>query len=367
MRIAAVVAALLSVSLPLAAERWKLQYFHDEEKTTLRIADLAFGSPRRGVAVGAIYQGREERPTALVTSDGGEHWTQVPTKEPGLSVFLLNDSLGWMVTPKGIWRTTEGGRNWAKLPSSPKGALRVWFFDENHGFAVGTQKGAFETTDGGRKWVPLAAAAKPPSEARYTTYSWIAFGNQTGEIVGWSKRPDQREERPAWMDPSAAIARYEAPGILAVLQTKDGGRKWASSAIRYRGRVTRVRHGPGQFGLWLFEFSESFQYPSEVVRYDAAKNSLSAVFASKERKSTDVWITPAGAAYVSGGEVLGQLRTLPVPGRLKVARSTSPDFSQWAEMEVDYRAEASRTVMAGSGEHDLWIATDTGMILKLVP
>jgi hypothetical protein len=364
----ALLAAVLSIAagLPARAERWRLQYFYDEEKSSLHISDLAVASPKRGIAIGVISDGRQDRPTALVTSDGGDHWTLVPTKEVGLSLFLLNEQVGWMVTPRGIWRTNESGRSWTRLPNSPKGALRVWFLDEQHGFAVGMQKGAFETEDGGRKWKPIEAASKIAAEAKHTAYSWISFGKGLGQIVGWSKAPERnREERPAWMDPRAAIHRYESPGVLAVLQSTDNGRNWKASAIKYRGRVTRVRYGTGGYGLWLFEFAESFQYPSEVVRWDQTKNNLTRTYVNKERMVSDIWITPR-AAYISGGEVKGELRTLPVPGKLKILRSDKPDFSAWTEMEVDYRAEATRTCLAGAGD-DLWVATDTGMILKLTP
>jgi hypothetical protein len=36
-------------------------------------------------------------------------------------------------------------------------------------------------------------------------------------------------------------------------------------------------------------------------------------------------------------------------------------------MEVDYRANAQRAVMAAVDAQNAWVATDTGMILKLVP
>jgi hypothetical protein len=36
-------------------------------------------------------------------------------------------------------------------------------------------------------------------------------------------------------------------------------------------------------------------------------------------------------------------------------------------MPVDYRASANRVYLAGAGEGALWLATNNGMILKLVP
>jgi hypothetical protein len=32
---------------------------------------------------------------------------------------------------------------------------------------------------------------------------------------------------------------------------------------------------------------------------------------------------------------------------------------------VDYRAVANRTTLSAVGDHDIWLATDNGMILKL--
>jgi hypothetical protein len=40
-------------------------------------------------------------------------------------------------------------------------------------------------------------------------------------------------------------------------------------------------------------------------------------------------------------------------------------MKNWSEMEVDYRAVARRVILSGSGEQNLWLATDNGMILKL--
>ena len=47
---------------------------------------------------------------AIATNDGGAHWEPMKLDEHPVSLFFLNDSLGWMVTEKGIWRTDEGGQ-----------------------------------------------------------------------------------------------------------------------------------------------------------------------------------------------------------------------------------------------------------------
>ncbi len=79
---------------------WRLQYFYDQAHSTFVIADLKFPSPQRGIAVGAIAEGKTVKPMSALTNDGGAHWSLVPLKEAGESLFFLNDSLGWLVTTK---------------------------------------------------------------------------------------------------------------------------------------------------------------------------------------------------------------------------------------------------------------------------
>src|SRR5882724_7019073 len=126
--------ALVASLLPLHAERWKMQYFYDENKTNFVIADLRFFSAARGVAVGSIFEeGKHKKSQALVTSDGGAHWQTVELKESPVSLFFLSENLGWMVTEKGLWETTEAGKSWRKLPKVGADILRVFFMDEKHG------------------------------------------------------------------------------------------------------------------------------------------------------------------------------------------------------------------------------------------
>ncbi|HLW76296.1 MAG TPA: hypothetical protein VKS01_04910, partial [Bryobacteraceae bacterium] len=178
-------AVLLLALAPVFAQKWKVQYFYDEGRDNLAIGDLAFPSPERGIAVGTIADelGRgRPRFTALLTSDGGAHWTLQPLAEHPRSIFFLNDSTGWMVTDEGFWITRESGRSWKRLASQIKpnkkishveGGLitRVWFLDEQHGFAIGAQKSVYESHDGGVSWKPVLEAAQPTGNPSFTAYT----------------------------------------------------------------------------------------------------------------------------------------------------------------------------------------------------
>ena len=67
-------------------------------------------------------------------------------------------------------------------------------------------------------------------------------------------------------------------------------------------------------------------------------------------------------ALLAAVEVNGQLKDLPIPGKLVMLESE--DLENWREMSVDYRAVARRAMISGPDPKHVWAATDTGMILK---
>jgi hypothetical protein len=370
---------LLAVIESVFAERWKVQYFFDEAKNTFFIEDLVFPSAKRGVAVGTIRPelgGEEHRYTALVTSDGGEHWTLEPLKDHPRSLFFLNDSIGWLVGDNALWFTEESGRNWKKIsnqrkpdkkigPAPPGGLItRLWFLDEKHGFAVGLQKTALETRDGGVTWMPIPEAAKPSAEAAHAAYSQIVFANANmGIIFGQSIPPRIDDPKlPTWMEPERAVKRRQIPTLKLELETKDAGATWSSSTAPLLGDLTTIKVS-GANGLAVFGFAESFDWPSEVYRLDLHTGKNTLAYHAKDRRVFDCSIF-RDRAYLAAVEPPGKLSTIPIPGKVKIL--TSRDLVDWAEMDVDYKANARSLVLAGPDAENQWAATDTGMILHLV-
>ncbi|HEY1342608.1 MAG TPA: YCF48-related protein [Bryobacteraceae bacterium] len=363
------VLALLTAACPaFCAERWKLQYNYDEEKSRLTIHDIQFASPARGVAVGVIIEGSSrgrghEKPVALVTSDGGEHWDQTPLKETPISLFFLNETSGWLVTENNLWQTTEVGKNWRKLPKPPGPLYRVYFVDEKTGFAAGPRKAAYETSDGGEHWKPIKAASEPPGDKDVSAYTFISFATpQIGLIAGWNHPKRRNFSRfPDWMDPEEALMRRELPHLTYNLATSDGGKTWKAGSASVFGTVTRMRFDPKGGGLGLIQHEASFRYPSEVYKIDWHTGKSTTLYRDPRIAVSDIWMAADGTAYLVGNLLPGKLRSV-VPGRVQVLKSK--DYTSWVEMNVDYRAVATQAVVAAAGD-DLWVATDTGMILKL--
>ncbi|MDP4175097.1 MAG: YCF48-related protein [Bacteroidota bacterium] len=73
-----------------------------------------------------------------------------------LKKITFSDSLhGWAISSKEIVRTTDGGESWHKqsLPFEPKELRRVYFLNNNTGFAIGEGGLILATKDGGNSWI----------------------------------------------------------------------------------------------------------------------------------------------------------------------------------------------------------------------
>ncbi len=390
---AALLPTLLLNAQPEEGARWTLQYFYDQDGKDLHITDLAFPSAKRGIAVGTIVdrEGRKPQFTSLVTSDGGEHWALTPLKEFPRSIFFLDESNGWMVTGESLWFTQEAGRSWTrisdqikpdkKLPDAPHGGLilRVWFLDAQHGYAVGLQKSVLETHDGGRTWKPLAEAAVPTSNPAYSVYSHIAFADSRRGMIAGSYAPprtagksrverDEEDGMPDWMHPESTLHRRQQPRLTIELDTRDGGKTWRSDTAPLLGSVVSTRLA-GENGLLVFNYADSFELPAEVYRLDLTTGRSESVFKKKDRLVKDAAIFADDAkgadarAFLAAVEPPGRLRSAPIPGKVRMLSSTN--LKDWIEMPVDYRAVGQSLVLAGPDAEHLWVATDTGMILRL--
>lgn len=365
--------AVLACAPSLRAQRWQVQYFYDKSGSELEIRDFQFVSASRGVAVGEIEEKTHRRSVEVITADGGAHWDMLPLHEPPVSLFFLNENLGWLVTSKSIWVTTEAGRSWRKLEKSPEGVLRVYFLDEKNGFAVGIRKLAMATHDGGEHWAPITEAADQPGDVHYSAYSWIMFATPLmGIVTGWNMPPDPTApKRPDWMDPEATFKHRERPHLALSIQTSDGGKTWKPSSSSTFGTITRVRFAaPGAgVGVGLVQYSEAFEFPSEVFRIGPDGRSET-IYRDKKIAVTDVWLAPDGTAYLAGALHASPIRDI-LPGKIQVFKGQARtakfgDPEAWTPMEVDYRAVAKGALLAEDGGQ-MWMATEAGMILKLVP
>src|SRR5215475_8915048 len=103
LRAAACIVVAVTASAADAGSKWQMRYFYDQEKSYFEIADLQFPSVQRGLAVGVIVEGNHQKPAEVTTSDGGKTWQMARLDDEPVSLFFLNESLGWMVAGKNLW------------------------------------------------------------------------------------------------------------------------------------------------------------------------------------------------------------------------------------------------------------------------
>lgn len=368
-------ATLLLLSAQLASgagPRFAMQYFYDQDRSELHLIDLKFPSASHGMAAGIITEAKKVEPTLVITTDAGAHWKLqplkdiLPAKDVPLSLYFVSDTEGWLVTDKGLWYTSDFGQKWRKAGDLPKGITKVWFLTTTHGWGIGSLKQVVETTDGGTSWNPVPAAKEPPGAVATTVYSDIVFLRNHGIITGWNKPPEYYSH-PEWQSPEARTS--DGPGTTIFLETADGGKTWSSSSGAMFGQLTAVAVSLTGTSLALFEFSARSDSkmvhlpPAEVHRMSMETGVPDRVYRDDNTQITDLALTSQGVPYLAGHEMIGLVRDNPIPGKLKVLTST--DFAKWTAIPVDYRAEAHRAYLAIAEDQDVWVATDTGMILKL--
>jgi hypothetical protein len=354
--------ALGSLATLGAAERWKIQYFYDQPGSNFDIRDMACPSVQRCVAAGVITDKNDrQRGAVVVSSDGGQHWSQYEVREQPIALFFLDETTGWMVTDHGLWSTVESGRTWTKLETR-KGILQVYFLDANHGYIAGTPSLVEETLDGGKTWTKLPQAANA-SSARSLSYDSITFAGPHGIIVGE-------------MDPAAPLPKLTYPAAVPsdldsrrrhvmILETLDGGKKWVTDSIPLEAGLARLRLSKQGFVLALLVFADAHSpLASAVFQAPFGKPHSRMIFGEADRAVTDVALLEDGSAIVVAVEPPGNSPLVPVPGKLKILESRN--LKLWQEMDVDYRAVAQAAVLAVADAHHIWVATDTGAILGLV-
>lgn len=346
---------LLSCALLGAAPEWKIQFFYDRADSNFSINDLKCPSAQHCVASGIIDDKRgHEQGAVVVTTDGGLHWSQYELRERPVSLFFLSDSSGWMVTEHGLWSTVEGGRSWVKVHSE-KGILQTWFLDANHGYASGFRGLVEETLDGGKNWSKLQAAGEPPEPAP-VSYDIISFLGNRGLILGiadGSARFREPRSTPAWH------------GKVAMLETLDAGKTWTYSTVPVEGELAQVRLTNQGFIVSLIVYSDPKSgFASAVFKTPLGSPDSKVIFAERDRAATDIALPAHGEAILATIEPPGATPQIPIPGKLKMLRSNN--LKMWEEMPVDYHAVAQRAIIAAPDARNMWVATDTGAILKWI-
>jgi len=164
----------------------------------------------------------------LRTSDGGATWYSVLPGDTPVTGFFSSAMKGWVISSLSstnigsLYRTTNGGLNWARFDVPFNGGY-IQFLDDNNGFvlygeASGMQKQAvelYQTTDGGATWT-----------LKYTNNPLVPNTGTSLPFSGHKSGMTFRDTTTGWVG-----GDYPSNGFVYLYKTIDSGQNWSQVAL----------------------------------------------------------------------------------------------------------------------------------------
>ncbi len=151
-------------------------------------------------------------------------------------IFFTNENDGYAVGDSGlILRTTNGGINWSsKSCGSSNNLLSIFFIDESTGWTVGDKGKIFQTTDRGETWSPQSSDSSSRLGEVYFTdenngYAAGEFGKilkTTNGGIDWSTLPRESSANLNTVYFINQDVGFAAGQIGTILKTINGGKSW---------------------------------------------------------------------------------------------------------------------------------------------
>lgn len=201
------------------------------QESSINYAEVHFIDENTGFAVGSgIYK----------TTDGGKNWDL--NYNPGnysRSVHFADANTGYVVGNNGaIHKTIDGGQNWeAKNSGVDVNLNSVFFTDANTGYACGASGTIISTTDGGETWTEAEKVTNYEISAIHFINDTIGFTAVRSN--GYAKTTNAGED---WEWITLSVAPYsnrthdvvfysEQDGYMVghngfIFSTNDGGETW---------------------------------------------------------------------------------------------------------------------------------------------
>jgi photosystem II stability/assembly factor-like uncharacterized protein len=192
----------------------------------------------------------------LYTADGGNTWVSIARLGDGKYehelgyIKFIDEKHGWIVNPRSIWRTEDGGASWQQYSSPydyPKKVFSCSFINPNIGWLSGVGGAFYRTQDGGKSWQESTVVSdeRDLSEPSFVDHQvgWIVARPNDGiyrtEDGGktWTllRDPGKLAEfysvqftsrREGWAAGLARTNEEPEKQKVVVLHTTDGGNSW---------------------------------------------------------------------------------------------------------------------------------------------
>lgn len=240
---APVALACISLLSPWASGVPSAETSHANEASAIRSA-MIVRRPEQALLLDAKYAGRDtmvavgEQGVVAVSADYGANWRQavVPFDATITRVFFVDNEYGWAVGHEGaILHSKDGGASWElqRADSESGGALLdVLFFDRTRGVAIGVNSLLLVTNNGGVTW-SAGPVLQDDDGFEINLYAVASLADRTLLIAGESGY---------------------------IFRSTDHGSSWSRSRLPYVGSMFGIiiaPIGPIVFGLLGHAFVSS--------------------------------------------------------------------------------------------------------------
>lgn len=124
--------------------------------------------------------GREKQKGIFRSTDGGRNWTKVSGATP-VGVMTVFKSTGYWLTNRGLLVTSDRGGTWKRVGKLSGAAWGPYFGKDADHFVVVNREGFQETRDAGKTW-RLIAPLPPPLKKEFNSRGW--FLNVAWDPIG---------------------------------------------------------------------------------------------------------------------------------------------------------------------------------------
>ena len=199
------------------------------------ISSVFFTDAETGYAVSGnrTYQG-----CILKTTDGGNEWKviYVDYKSDYLNkVYFFNQDIGYAIGTHGsILKTIDGGVTWKDMNTEPATGVSfqdVYFVNPDIGYAVGEDEIIFKTINGGETWFRQNAVDRGGEiSSVYFKDENVGFAAGSGFLyttvdggLNWNRQSSSTGISTYFIDANTWYSTYSNGYIT---KTNDGGKKW---------------------------------------------------------------------------------------------------------------------------------------------
>jgi photosystem II stability/assembly factor-like uncharacterized protein len=270
----------------------------------------------------------------LRTTNGGFNWQYIQVTSYGciFGIMFTDQNTGWLASNWGVLKTTNGGYNWTQSFVTGQGIGKVFFINNNTGWASGgTPNALIRTTNGGVNWIVINSNQYLRDFYFYSLdsgwgcnsgSSYNSVLKTTNGGINWVVSYSSPDMYIDFRDVSFLNGNrgYVVGNRGVVLKTSNSGLNWVNFSKGFKDNLTDVYFLNTSTGFILANgFSTNYIYKTT----NEGQNWISKLSTTNDFQSIDFVSTNVGW-IVSGEGVYGKIY------------KTTDGGENWSNIQTEY-------------------------------